>query len=113
MFSGGGASSGFDTQSTWTIDPPAHGAGGRCTRKIDQSKKYYMDQVANQPAGTTKAAFKASIKIFVCPSNNTSRAGRPGWTWTGYGISDYMPIVYTDIDTTERLPLEGDAASKP
>lgn len=48
----------------------------------------HYTNVANQTAAKTK------IPAFLCPSNaNTPPEG------LGYGLSDYMPIAYTDVDS--------------
>lgn len=49
-----------------------------------------------------QVAARAQVPVFLCPSN-TARLPDPG----GYGQTDYMPTVYTDIDpvTGTRNPL--------
>jgi len=44
-----------------------------------------------------QAPFQTAIKIYVCPSNPNGGSGKDT---AGYGICDYMPTVYTDIDMT-------------
>ncbi len=60
---------------------------------IDQANVYNMwnfnvHYTLNQTAASTK------IASFVCPSN-----GVTGPDPLGFGLSDYMPVAYTDIDT--------------
>ena len=43
-----------------------------------------------------QAAYKTVIKSFVCPGNPTSLIS--GVDAAGYGITDYMPVAYCDID---------------
>jgi prepilin-type N-terminal cleavage/methylation domain-containing protein/prepilin-type processing-associated H-X9-DG protein len=82
----GGAQTGFDRHSTWTILLPF----------IEQDNVYkqfdlkyaYNDGRAPQ----NQAAAKAQIKTYLCPSNPV-RQPDP----YGYGQSDFMPTVYTDI----------------
>jgi prepilin-type N-terminal cleavage/methylation domain-containing protein len=63
---------------------------------IDQAPLYngidfnfHYTNITNQPESKTK------IPAFLCPSNaNTPPEG------LGYGLTDYMPIAYTDVDNT-------------
>jgi prepilin-type N-terminal cleavage/methylation domain-containing protein/prepilin-type processing-associated H-X9-DG protein len=82
----GGAQSWFDTHSTWTMILPY----------IEQQNVYDMFDlslpynIGRRP--NNRQAAKTQIKTYLCPSNAVSRPDP-----YGYGQSDYMPTVYTDI----------------
>ncbi len=82
----GGAQSWFDTHSTWTMLLPY----------IEQENVYKMFDlslpynVGSRPKN--REAAKAQIKTYLCPSNAVYQPDP-----FGYGQSDYMPTVYTDI----------------
>lgn len=63
---------------------------------IDQATTYAMINMNFQYNDTTNqnvTAFKTNVPAFICPSNGIYVADA-----AGYGQSDYMPTVYTDID---------------
>lgn len=63
---------------------------------IDQASAYSMINMNAQYNDITYqniAAFKTNVPVFLCPSNGIYVADA-----VGYGQSDYMPTVYTDID---------------
>lgn len=67
---------------------------------IDQAPVYnqfnfnlHYSNAANRAAASTK------IQAFLCPSNGY--AGQDGFA--GFGVIDYMPIAYTDIDPATGL----------
>jgi prepilin-type N-terminal cleavage/methylation domain-containing protein len=82
----GGLMSWFDTHSTWTMILPY----------IEQENVYNMFDlslpynIGRRPKN--QEAAKTQIKTYLCPSY-PSRQPDP----YGYGQSDYMPTVYTDI----------------
>lgn len=85
----------FDIQSTWTQLLPFIEQGA-IYAQVDQ-KKYYLDQADQTP-------FKSVIKMYVCPSNPY---GSRGVDSAGYGLCDYMPIAYTDIEKTNGWRADG------
>jgi prepilin-type N-terminal cleavage/methylation domain-containing protein/prepilin-type processing-associated H-X9-DG protein len=86
LLDSGGAISGFDTHSTWTMLLPY----------IEQDDVYKMFDlslpynIGSRP--NNQRAAKTQIKTYLCPSYY-NRQPDP----FGYGQSDYMPTVYTDI----------------
>jgi prepilin-type processing-associated H-X9-DG protein len=103
----GGLMTDFDTHSTWTMLLPY----------IEQENVYKMFDLTlpyniGRRPNNQKAA-KTEIKTYLCPSN----PNRPPDPY-GYGQSDYMPTVYTDIhpvsgyrdpatDTTKGSRVDG------
>jgi len=86
--SGAGAyGAAFDLHSTNTVLLPF----------LEQETVYKLIDLNQRYDEATQnaTAFKTAIKTFVCPSNP---AGSAGVDTMGYGICDYMPCVYTDID---------------
>ncbi|MCE9566266.1 MAG: DUF1559 domain-containing protein [Planctomycetes bacterium] len=76
----------MDSASTWTMLLPY----------IEQNAIYAKINISVHYAGAAdQTPFQAGIKTFVCPSN--PYAGNMKDT-AGYGICDYMPIAYTDLD---------------
>ena len=97
-FPTGGEGSGFnstgtakitvmDTASTWTILLPY----------IEQENIYKQINITTHYTTQTATPFQQAVKIYVCPNNPYTNDGRDPF---GYGICDYMPTVYTDIDDT-------------
>jgi prepilin-type processing-associated H-X9-DG protein len=82
----GGAQSAFDTHSTWTLLLP-YIEQENVYKMFDLSKPY---NVGSRPQN--REAARAQIKTYLCPSY-PDRQPDP----YGYGQSDYMPTVYTDI----------------
>ena len=60
-------------------------------KTVNTAVLHYSDD-ANQ------APYKTVIKSFVCPGNPTALVS--GFDAAGYGVTDYMPIAYSDIDPT-------------
>ena len=83
-------STAFDIQSTWTQLLPY--IEQDAVFKRIATNVYYLDQADQTP-------FQTKIKVYVCPSN-PSPGGGSGKDTGGYGICDYMPIAYTDINPT-------------
>ena len=90
----------MDMHSTWTVLLPY----------IEQEAVYkqvtlttaYLNHASQTP-------FQTAIKTYICPSNP---AGGSGKDTAGYGICDYMPAVYTDIDPTTGIRAPSSATSK-
>ncbi len=76
----------MDTASTWTMVLPFI-EQDNVYRNINTSV-HYLSQSDQTP-------FQAGIKTFVCPSNPDGGTLKDTF---GYGICDYMPIAYTDLD---------------
>lgn len=80
----------MDTASTWTMILPY----------IEQDNVYKSINVnvhylsTGSYTGTTNP-FQSGIKTFVCPSNPDGSSLKDS---AGYGICDYMPVSYVDID---------------
>jgi len=55
-------------------------------------------------AGANRTAAQTKIAAFLCPSNGYTppdNAATPAAN-TGYGLTDYMPVAYTDLDDVGR-----------
>src|SRR5262245_38928249 len=113
---GGGVKTVMDNTSTWTQLLP-YLEQNNVYVQIDTSIRY-SQQVANQNAGNLAivdsgagniAPFNAVIKTYVCPSNPSQ--GSSGRDSQGFGICDYMPTVYTDIDPITGLRWQATSAS--
>jgi prepilin-type N-terminal cleavage/methylation domain-containing protein len=65
---------------------------------IDQAPVYnqfnFAYHYSNTAASTNRAAAQAKIPAFLCPSNAISATDA-----FGFGVVDYMPVAYTDVDT--------------
>src|SRR5215218_3480080 len=100
----GGATTSFDTASTWTMLLPF----------VEQENVYKQINVnlhyTQNNTSFGQAPFQAVIKTYVCPSNPS--AGGTGKDSAGYGISDYMPTVYTDIEPTTGFRFPGSATTR-
>jgi prepilin-type N-terminal cleavage/methylation domain-containing protein/prepilin-type processing-associated H-X9-DG protein len=92
----------FDIHSTWIQLLPF----------IEQNAVYQQIDLSNYYLNSAnsfgQAPFKTAIKIYVCPSNPYASGGLDT---AGYGICDYMPIAYTDIEANNGWRADG--ASKP
>ena len=76
----------MDTASTWTMILPY----------IEQNAVYVkIDTSVHYASQTDQTPFQAGIKTYVCPSNPQGGSLKDT---QGYGICDYMPIAYTDLD---------------
>ncbi len=96
------ASTCFDGQSTFTqllpfIEQEA------AAKQLNSNVLHYTDD-ANQ------APYKTVIKSLVCPANPTALVS--GLDAAGYGVTDYMPIAYSDIDPTNGGRAKTSAAYK-
>jgi len=87
---------GFDTISTFTAILP-YMEQENVYKLINPAKHYATNDVGGA-AGSAAAQvpFKTVIKAFVCPANPAHQ----GLDAQSYGLSDYMPIAYCDIDST-------------
>jgi prepilin-type N-terminal cleavage/methylation domain-containing protein/prepilin-type processing-associated H-X9-DG protein len=82
----------FDIHSTFTqILPYIEEAAA--AKMFDYTKPYNDSTAPNN-----QRAAKTKISIFLCPSNGVRVEES-----LGYGLCDYMPTVYTDIDPTTGL----------
>jgi len=101
---GGGLQTVMDNVSTWTMLLP-YLEQGNVYQQINTSLRYSAQVTAqggNVDTGSGNIApFNSVIKTFVCPSNPS--AGNGGKDTQGFGICDYMPTVYTDIDPITGL----------
>ena len=77
----------MDTASTWTMLLPFL-EQDNIYKQITPTVHYL-----NNPAG--QAPFQTAVSIYICPSNPSANGGKDSG---GYGICDYMPIAYTDLD---------------
>ncbi len=80
----------FDIHSTWTYLLPFIEQDS--VYKQINLNVYYLDASV-----TNQTPFQTTIKTLVCPSNPTP-GGSTGKDTAGYGVCDYMPTVYTDIE---------------
>jgi len=80
----------FDGQSTFTQLLP-YLEQEAAAKQLNSNVLHYTDD-ANQ------APYKTVIKSLVCPGNPTALSS--GLDAAGYGVTDYMPIAYSDIDPT-------------
>jgi len=101
-YANGGAVSAFDRYSTWTVLLP-YIEQDTIYKQIDLSLAHYTLQ-------KNQAPFKTAIPIYVCPSNPSG--GSSGFDTFGYGICDYMPTVYTDIEPNTGFRFPGGATTK-
>ena len=76
----------MDTASTWTMILPYVEQDN--VYKLINVNVHYLSQADQTP-------FQAGIKTFVCPSNPNGSTLKDTF---GYGICDYMPVAYTDLD---------------
>ncbi|MBY0513667.1 MAG: DUF1559 domain-containing protein [Gemmataceae bacterium] len=90
----------FDIHSTWTVILP-YMEQNAIYAQIDLTK-YYTQQANQTP-------FKSVVKSYVCPSNPS--AGSSGLDTAGYGISDYMPVAYTDTEPNAGWRADGSGPS--
>ena len=79
----------MDTASTWTMLLPFIEQNAVYTQ-INVNKHYLQNDTS-----FGQAPFRTAISIYQCPSNP---AGGNGLDTAGYGICDYMPVAYTDLD---------------
>jgi prepilin-type processing-associated H-X9-DG protein len=84
----------FDLQSTFTLILP-YLSDERFLNTGQDLLYAYNDSAC--PANQTVS--RNTISAFLCPSNVVIRAADPN----GYGVTDYMPTVYTDIDPATGL----------
>ena len=61
------------------------------------SSTSYAHYTLDPANSATPNPYKTVIKSFVCPGNPTALVS--GVDAAGYGITDYMPVAYSDIDT--------------
>lgn len=84
----GNPDTGMQTISTWSVLLPY----------LEQEAIYRQINPNVYYANDSQAAYKNRIKLLNCPSNPSTVAS--GLDDSGYGISDYMPVAYTDIHPT-------------
>lgn len=97
-FANGGAVTVMDNASTWTVLLPF----------LEQDNVYKRINVAlHYTQHADQTPFKAVIPPYVCPSNPSG--GSSGVDTFGYGICDYMPTVYTDIEPNTGFRFPGAA----
>ena len=96
----GGAGTVLDSASTWTTILP-YMEQNAIAQQIDSKVHYTLN-------GGGQAPFKNAVKSLVCPGNPF---GAGGLDSTGYGICDYMPTVYTDIDQATGSRNKASASS--
>ena len=76
---------------------------------IEQNAVYQqIDITKHYTQAASQTPFQTAIRIYVCPANPN---GAPGVDANGYGICDYMPTVYTDIDPTTGSRNKATASS--
>ncbi len=92
----------FDGQSTFTQLLP-YLEQEAAAKQLNSNVLHYTDD-ANQ------APYKTVIKSLVCPGNPTALVS--GIDTAGYGVTDYMPIAYSDIDPTNGGRAKTSAAYK-
>jgi prepilin-type N-terminal cleavage/methylation domain-containing protein len=92
----------FDTQSTWTMILPF----------IEQDAIYRQvatatgNLVNHYASASDQTPFQHAVKTYVCPANPSPTS--KGTDTQGYGICDYMPIAYSDLDPTDGTRRSGD-----
>jgi prepilin-type N-terminal cleavage/methylation domain-containing protein/prepilin-type processing-associated H-X9-DG protein len=73
-----------------------------CLPFLDQAPLYnrfdFAYHYTNSANSQNALAARTVVPGFVCPSNGFGRSDQ-----LGYGAADYMPLVYTDIDTVTGL----------
>ena len=62
----------------------------------EAAAKSLSTNVQHYTLDSTQTPYKTVIKSFVCPGNPTPLSS--GVDSAGYGVTDYMPIAYADID---------------
>ncbi len=86
----------FDTISTFTAILP-YMEQENVYKMINPARHYGSNDVGGATgAAATQVPFQTTIKAFVCPANPAHQ----GKDTQNYGLSDYMPIAYCDIDST-------------
>ncbi|MFO1045374.1 MAG: DUF1559 domain-containing protein [Planctomycetaceae bacterium] len=73
---------------------------------IDQAPVYaqynFAYHYSNSANSSNRAASSTKINAFLCPSN-----GIPHTDSSAFGVVDYMPVAYTDVDATNtRMKLD-------
>ena len=94
---GGQVKTVMDTASTWTMILPfieQDNVYRQINTKVTYQKNNGVDS-ANPGNAANLLPFQTKIKTYICPSNPQ---GSTGLDAQGYGICDYMPIAYTDLD---------------
>jgi prepilin-type N-terminal cleavage/methylation domain-containing protein/prepilin-type processing-associated H-X9-DG protein len=81
----------FDYESTYTQLLPY-------LEQDNMAKLFVLGYTYNHPTNVANGAGMGQPSIFLCPSTG-GRQPDPN----GYGVCDYMPVAYTDIDFTTGL----------
>ena len=86
----------FDTISTFTAILP-YMEQENVYKLINPARHYGANDVGGATGvAATQVPFQTVIKAFVCPANPAHQ----GKDTQNYGLCDYMPIAYSDIDPT-------------
>ncbi len=87
---------GFDTVSTFTAILP-YMEQENVYKMINTARHYGSNDVGGATGSVAaQVPFQTVIKAFVCPANPAHQ----GKDTQNYGLCDYMPIAYCDIDST-------------
>ena len=98
----------FDTISTFTAILP-YMEQENVYKMINPARHYAANDVGGATgAAATQVPFQTVIKAFVCPANPASQ----GKDTQNYGLCDYMPIAYSDIDPTFGMRWNNAAGRK-
>ena len=93
----------FDTASTFTSILP-YMEQENVYKLINPARHYASNDVGAAP----QIPFQTVIKAFVCPGNPAHQ----GKDAQNYGLSDYMPVAYCDIDPTFGMRWNNNAGKK-
>ena len=93
----------FDTTSTFTSILP-YMEQENVYKLINPARHYASNDVGAAP----QIPFQTVIKAFVCPGNPAHQ----GKDAQNYGLSDYMPVAYCDIDPTFGMRWNNNAGKK-
>jgi|688.fasta_scaffold09621_2 prepilin-type N-terminal cleavage/methylation domain-containing protein len=98
----------FDTISTFTAILP-YMEQENVYKLINPARHYASNDVGGATGvAATQVPFQTVIKAFVCPANPAHQ----GKDAQNYGLSDYMPIAYCDIDPTFGMRWNNNAGKK-
>ena len=98
----------FDTISTFTAILP-YMEQENVYKLINPARHYATNDLGGAAgAAATQIPFQTVIKAFVCPGNPAHQ----GKDAQNYGLSDYMPIAYCDIDPIFGMRWNDNAGKK-